>query len=67
MSKPALVGLPIAGQADEGYYAKIRCPECGSIGWIDRDQFEGKISIECTEKVCTYHETHDLRVDGEST
>ena len=37
----------------------IRCPSCGGVGWIDRDQYEGRVSVACPES-CDYHETHDL-------
>lgn len=40
-------------------FAFVKCPSCGSIGKIDREQFEGKISIICS--TCDWHETHDLR------
>jgi hypothetical protein len=58
MCKPKLIGLPMTGMADTRYYVKIRCPSCKAIGWIDKEQFEGKVSIVCG---CGWHETHDLR------
>lgn len=39
---------------------KARCPLCGTWGYIDDDQFHGRVSMECGEKGCTFHETHDL-------
>jgi len=33
----------------------FRCPKCKGIGYIDKEQAEGKISIQCTN--CNYHET----------
>jgi hypothetical protein len=37
--------------------ALIECPDCQRKAWIDREQYEGKISIVCE---CGWHETHDL-------
>lgn len=45
---------------DDTYMAT--CPNCGTRGRIDRDQYEGKVSVDCPE--CPYHETHDHRSDG---
>ena len=65
--------LTVKGDAGAGNrYATVRCPECGGIGWIDEDQHDGRISIECGGRIsgegqssmCTYHETHDLRTKG---
>ena len=36
----------------------IRCPDCGLVGAIDQEQFEGKVSMVCK---CGWHETWDLR------
>ena len=30
-----------------------RCPECGALGKIDEEQFQGKVSIICSE--CRHH------------
>lgn len=35
------------------------CPGCGLRAHIDRDQYEGRVSVDCPD--CDYHETHDLR------
>ncbi len=43
------------------WHALIQCPGCGFKAWIDREQFEGSVSIECRRHGCDYHETHDLR------
>lgn len=40
-------------------WAVIRCPGCRGAAAIDLDQWEGKVSIQCSN--CNYHETHDLR------
>lgn len=46
-------------------WAFTKCPDCGIIGFIDQDQFEGGISMLCD---CGYHEYCDFRkhtsVDG---
>lgn len=42
----------------EGRWIAI-CPGCGIRARIDRDQYEGKVSVDCPE--CSYHETHDHR------
>ena len=39
-------------------YALFRCPWCGDLGNIDKDQYEGKVSIQCD---CGFHVTLDLR------
>jgi len=31
----------------------FRCPACGSLGRIDRSQYEGEVSIICTD--CAFH------------
>ena len=50
--RPELLGVKRDG-------AVIRCPGCKGSGNIDRDQYEGTVSILC--EFCGYHETHDLR------
>ena len=37
---------------------KFRCPGCGGWGSIDDDQYNGRVSIQCTE--CEFHETINL-------
>ncbi len=54
---PEVVYGPLKG--DE-LHASIRCPSCGGVGWIDRDQYEGRVSIACPWGGCNYHETHDF-------
>jgi len=44
--------------ATEESFPLFRCPNCKSTGEIDRDQFEGSVSIMCG---CGYHETKDWR------
>ena len=41
-------------------YAIITCPGCKGTATIDKDQYEGRVSIECPMPGCGYHETHDL-------
>ena len=33
---------------------KFKCPNCGTWGYIDNDQFFGRVSILCD---CGFHET----------
>jgi len=42
----------------ETEYATLDCPQCGTHGTIDRDQYEGKVSILCD---CGFHQTIDFR------
>ena len=35
------------------------CPGCGLTATIDQDQYEGKVSIQCSE--CDFHETINLK------
>lgn len=37
---------------------KLRCPKCGVWGFLDDDQFNGRISILCD---CGFHETIDFK------
>jgi len=55
---PEVVYGPLKGDERHAY---IRCPSCGSAGWVDRDQYEGRVSVVCPAEGCDYHETHDLR------
>lgn len=41
-------------------YAWFTCPDCGIRGKIDRDQFEGQVSIMCEDE-CGFHKTIDMR------
>lgn len=59
MTKPKLVYGPLDGSLER--HASIRCPKCGEVGWIDREQFMGRVSIVCPNDECDYHETHDMR------
>lgn len=36
---------------------KLRCPGCGTVGEIDDDQVNGRVSLLCR---CGWHETHNL-------
>jgi len=56
------MGIPINPRitfADGVKQYWVVCPGCGTMGKVDKDQVEGKVSIVCPE--CEYHETHDLR------
>lgn len=37
----------------------FRCPSCKQTGEIDEDQFHGRVSIQCPNPSCPYHETKD--------
>lgn len=39
---------------------KMKCPGCEAWGFIDDDQYHGRVSIDCLE--CDYHETVNLAV-----
>jgi hypothetical protein len=38
---------------------QLCCPECGQWGDIDGDQLHGRVSVDHTETLCTFHETRD--------
>ena len=39
---------------------KARCPKCHNWGYIDDDQLHGRVSMQCGNEGCDFHETHDL-------
>ena len=39
-------------------YASFTCPICKMEDIIDKDQYEGKVSIDCPK--CKFHETLNL-------
>jgi len=41
---------------------KFKCPGCGIWGFIDDEQYRGKVSIQCE---CGFHKTIDLSKEGE--
>lgn len=43
---------------------KLRCPVCGQWGYIDDDQFYGRVSIQCQMPGCDFHQTRDLSEAG---
>ena len=51
---------PIDNPTDH-QYAMFTCPKCGALGIIDKDQFEGKVSMICPS-TCGFHETIDSRI-----
>lgn len=53
--------------ATEESFPLFRCPGCEKSGEIDRDQFEGRVSIVCTRDGCTYHETKNWKAVDEGT
>jgi len=48
----------VIGVTEESF-PLFRCPGCSVVGEIDREQFEGKVSIDCPVDSCSYHETQD--------
>ena len=42
-------------------WAVVRCPGCKGAGTVDLDQYQGKVSLDCGNPDCEYHEIHDLR------
>lgn len=42
-----------------------RCPRCKSLGRIDRDQEEEKVSIVCSECGHHYYRTADKRLEDQ--
>ena len=59
MSKPRIVCAPGECEKPEHEHA-IECPSCKQTGFIDEDQYRGKVSVICPRPGCGYHETHDL-------
>jgi hypothetical protein len=41
---------------------QLRCPQCRQWADIDDDQLHGRVSAECPDETCGWHETHDLAV-----
>ena len=41
---------------------KFHCPDCNVWGYIDEDQYNGRVSILCD---CGFHKTINLREQGE--
>lgn len=41
---------------------KFKCPSCGIWGYIDNDQYHGKVSLDCPN--CEFHETINLKEHG---
>lgn len=39
---------------------KVKCPKCGTWGYVDDDQLHGRVSMQCGNEPCDFHETHDL-------
>lgn len=39
---------------------QLKCPGCGTWGDLDDDQINGRISIQCVQDGCSFHETVDL-------
>lgn len=48
---------------DEEIYASLICPDCGLFGTIDKEQYEGVVSIDCPG--CDFHKTIDFTLGKE--
>lgn len=55
-----LLRADVIGATEESF-PLFRCPMCGTTGEIDREQFDGKVSVLCPVETCEYHETNDWR------
>ena len=40
--------------------AYLECPQCGVVGVLDDDQFNGRVSVLCGNG-CLFHETRDYK------
>ena len=38
----------------------FRCPKCNTLGAIDEEQADGKVSIVCPVPTCDFHETGEV-------
>ena len=59
MSQVGLIGLRSVVR-DGGRLLKMKCPRCGQWGDIDADQFHGRVSIQCPNAPCDFHETVNM-------
>lgn len=39
---------------------KFKCPNCDIWGYLDDDQANGRISIQCKTEGCTFHKTINI-------
>lgn len=60
MDTTELPSVTVLGNPSDDRYATFVCPKCGFSGTIDKDQYEGKVSIQCPLG-CSFHETIDFR------
>lgn len=44
----------------DSIYADFTCPTCSFEGFVDKDQYEGRVSIRCPTENC-FHEMIDFR------
>ena len=51
--------VKILVNATDKEYATFNCPKYNLFGIIDKEQYEGKISIQCPN--CDFHKTIDFR------
>lgn len=53
-----MIEAKILTNATDQEYATIDCPGCKALKVMDREQYEGKVSIQCA---CGFHKTIDFR------
>lgn len=46
--------------ANSESYGTFVCPGCGSLSTVDEDMARGRVSMRCTIKGCSFHETRVL-------
>lgn len=52
-------------QLDGKQTFKLKCPGCGTLGYLDDDQVHGRVSTECETDGCSFHETVDWHAIAE--
>lgn len=66
MTRPRVLAGPVTHHDGEEVREVwwVECPGCERAATVDRDQIEGRVSMDC--KRCEYHETHDLTEAAEA-
>ncbi len=58
-----MFNVKVLKNATDDQYATLVCPGCGTKGILDKDQYQGRVSVLCD---CGWHETHNFEVAQES-